>query len=276
MTMRKRAVTVSMAGVLLCAASAPDKGAAPAVLQPVGAWRVEYSQNMCVLSHEFGTGKDKITFGFRPLPLGELDDIVIISRKNLFSPDEGKGQVTLRPGGKAIDATYESVTVTKGPSRLTTMQVSHDELSDLASATQISISAGRDVEATIAPVNTKAALAALQTCQDDLLRSWGLDPAMQQKIAVRAKGNVGAQFSPDSYPPEAMAGGEQGNTIAVYQVGLDGKVTDCRIVISSHSASLDKETCLEISHTHFTPALGWDGKPMVSTETTTVRWRLAS
>ena len=273
MMMGTRAAALALAGVGLAAGVPPETDARPAVLQPTGTWRVEYSQNMCVLAHQFGVDPTGVTFALRPLPLGEKDEVVLISRSSKVSPDDGEATMTLHPSGATIGAHYESVTVKGESSRLTTMYVQHDKMADLTRAAEISLKAGKNVDVTIAPPNTKAALAALQTCQDDLLRSWEVDPAMQTKIAVRAK-NLGQLVTPDDYPAHAIAFDEQGKVTAVYIVGLNGKATACRIVISSHSASLDDATCLAISRARFTPAIGLDGKPMVSTEATTINWRI--
>ena len=274
MTMWKWAVTAALAGIGLAAGAPPEKDARPAVLQPTGTWRVEYSQNMCVLAHQFGTGKSQVTFALRPMPLGQWDDMVVISRSSKFSPDYGDGTVTLQPGSETIKDYYRSVTVTDGPSRVTTIQAQHDQMTDLANAAEVSFKAGKNVDVTIAPPNMKAALKALQICQDDLLRSWGLDPAMQATIATRATSDLARSVTSDDYPSDALLGDEEGKAAAVYVVGLDGKATDCRIVISSHSSSLDDATCLAIRRARFKPAIGLDGKPMVSTAASSIDWRL--
>jgi TonB family protein len=274
MMMWKRAVAATLAGIGLAAGAPAADDARPAVLQPTGTWRVEYSQNMCVLAHQFGVGPAEVTFALRPLPLGEKDEVVMISRSTKVSPDVGEATVTLQPGDATIDAHYESVTVKGDPSRVTTMYIQHDKMGDLARAAEISLKAGKNVDATIAPPNTKAALAALQTCQDDLLRSWGIDPSMQSKIAVRAKSDLARSVTTDNYPARAFDFHEEGKATAVYVVGLNGKATGCRIVISSHSSSLDEATCLAVSRARFTPAIGLDGRPMASTEATSINWRI--
>jgi TonB family protein len=259
------------AAIMFGAVAAPHPSQ-QTLLQPSGKWTVEYDQDMCVLRRQFGEGDDVVTLGIRPLPLGESDEFVVMTHKRQGS-ESGHGTVTLQPSGKTIESTYESYRLHGGDGSLTTLSLEHDDLGALPESTQISISAGRAAEVTLAPNQFPAALAALKTCQDDLLRGWGIDPAVQDKIAVRPKADYASYFTSAAYP----ARGQQGIVITVFRVGLDGRATDCRVVSSSHSAGLDEGTCAIITKkVHFTPAIGKDGKPMAAMETIRVNWRLES
>ena len=51
---------------------------APAALDPVGSWTVDYADAQCFLSRDFGSGKDRITLGFGLLPGAQNDEIYLL------------------------------------------------------------------------------------------------------------------------------------------------------------------------------------------------------
>ena len=95
--------------------------------------------------------------------------------------------------------------------------------------------------------------------------------------AAGLKGNPGAFFGPDAYPPAAIRESAQGRVVARLTVGTDGRVADCQVTASSGNADLDSATCrIARSRVRFTPAQDEAGNPITSTYTLPVRWVLPS
>lgn len=93
--------------------------------------------------------------------------------------------------------------------------------------------------------------------------------------AAGLRGNPGQFFGQDEYPPEAIRNGEQGRVVARLAIGTDGRVTDCTVMSSSGSASLDSRTCeIALSKVVFTPATDGKGRPIAAAYTLPVRWVL--
>ena len=93
--------------------------------------------------------------------------------------------------------------------------------------------------------------------------------------ASEPKGNPGAWFDADSYPPAAIRAGEEGRTVARVLIGTDGRVQSCGIVTSSGSASLDAATCSTlVNRGSFEPARDAGGAAIRSTWQVPVRWVL--
>ena len=79
----------------------------------------------------------------------------------------------------------------------------------------------------------------------------------------------------EGYPAEALRNGWEGVAGFTVTVGTDGKVLDCKIIHSSGHKVLDDATCSEITkRARFTPARDADGRPVVSTYSQQVNWRI--
>lgn len=89
-------------------------------------------------------------------------------------------------------------------------------------------------------------------------------------------GSPGDWFPANSYPADAKRNGEQGRVSVELAVDKTGKPTNCTLVSSSGSASLDAKTCdLAIANGRFTPAKDTRGQPIASHFAVKgVRWEL--
>ena len=83
-------------------------------------------------------------------------------------------------------------------------------------------------------------------------------------------------FNNDSdYPSAARRREEQGTVRVAYTVGTDGRVSNCAVVQSSGSSSLDSTTCRIFERRfRYTPARDATGNPVPQTIRSTVTWRL--
>lgn len=99
-------------------------------------------------------------------------------------------------------------------------------------------------------------------------------PAIVQK-ATSARGNLQNLFSADDYPSDALRNEETGTTTVSLTVGTNGRVTNCSVVNSSGSRSLDNATCRVLrSRARFTAAKLSNGQPTTDTVTQRITWRL--
>jgi len=79
----------------------------------------------------------------------------------------------------------------------------------------------------------------------------------------------------DGYPAEALQNRWEGVAGFTVTVGTDGKVLDCKIIQSSGHKVLDDATCREITkRARFTPPRDAEGRPVVSTFSQRVNWRM--
>ena len=100
-------------------------------------------------------------------------------------------------------------------------------------------------------------------------------PPPKKSQAARAKANLASYVSNDDYPAAALRRGDSGTTRFRLTVGANGRVSDCAIVSSSGSWTLDAATCrLMRSRARFEPAKNSDGRPTSDTVTSAIRWEL--
>ena len=83
-------------------------------------------------------------------------------------------------------------------------------------------------------------------------------------------------YNSEDYPASAHRAGEGDRDVTVLlTVGIEGRVTGCRVTRSSRVASLDSAACrIMTRRARFWPALDSVGRPRVSTARHKVRWKM--
>jgi Gram-negative bacterial TonB protein C-terminal len=110
-------------------------------------------------------------------------------------------------------------------------------------------------------------MAAMRACTDDLVKSWGYDPAQQASLSAKAEPtrNPGTWLNNGDYPSGALIAGHNG--IVQFRLDIDeaGKVTGCRVLHRTNPDSFSTLTCKRIGQrARFRPARDKDGKPVRS------------
>jgi len=151
-----------------------------------------------------------------------------------------------------------------------------DALSALEDSDTLTLSYRREAFQ-LTGVNLKGALAAAQTCEDDLLRDWGVDPAELRLIATPAK----ALYDPadwqtgGDYPTKELNAGRAGSVVIKLDLAATGGVASCTVVVSSGVEAFDKRSCaMAVKRAKFAPARLADGKPVPSLVFLNIRWNI--
>ena len=255
----------------------PNELAKDVAWKPWGPWSVEYADNMCVLNRNYGTGREQFLLGFRPSPLGERMEIVTITSAARGVTMRGTGKVDILPDGKSVPSDFVSWRPKgRADTRVTMFELSENEINDVFSAGQFRMSGAGLKTVQVALKGTIAARDALRKCSDDLLQSWKIDPAERSLMAQRPLAlGITSWVTDNDYPIAAVKAGAQGTTSIIWRVGIDGRVTDCRVVRSSGHAFLDESACkLAVKRSRYKPAVGKDGKPMAAHASMNFNWML--
>lgn len=265
-------------GVLLFASFAsatPVRAAAPgSVLQPSGPWSVEYAQSMCVLSRPFGTGEQRLIFGFKPAPYADQARLFLIRQAGREPRGIGKADIRLSDGSRPSWANFMSASA-KGLS-LTSIDVPRSSLEPLFDGGSIAIRVGKRIDVALAPTGMRKAVEALAKCETDLLKSWGMDEAEQAALAALPVSNVHGLFRSDDYPMDLLERGVQGSVGFLMIVDAAGALQECRVIETSGTPALDEATCAVIRRRgRFQPAQDHQGKPMAALTYQRVNWQIA-
>lgn len=263
---------MGIATLLVFTAAASAQPAA--TYTPSGKWTVEFADSMCVAIREYGTPEAPLTLLLKPLPGDSNIELMIGASRNLARKTKGETKVTLDPSGQNFAAYYYDAYAFKLRRHISRYYVQDIPLEALGKATAINFDTDQASRREFALTDMAQLRKVLDRCQDDLLRSWGADPAALAMIATRAK-MVAGYVSDLDYPKGAANRGEQGTVALRWVVDPKGQPVGCTIVSSSESLELDSVSCALVSaRFRYEPALDTSGKPVASWVSQRITWRL--
>lgn len=100
-------------------------------------------------------------------------------------------------------------------------------------------------------------------------------PAISHRRGEQIIGNRAQWVTTEDYPSSSIRAGTEGTTAILVTIGIDGRVTDCRVTGSSGDVFLDQVACKVYSRrARFNPALDDEGRPMIVQRADRVRWQL--
>jgi TonB family protein len=210
-------------------------------LPATGKWVVDYQEQACLLSRRFGQETPPVFLAFEPsMAHAEGKLVLVFPDPEKPGKGNGKARIRLQPSGQVLTADFFSSPLSDGR-RGVVLWISDPEVASLTEAKTITVELGKAPPISLQTGGMVGALRAVRTCQDDLLKTWGADPAGQ--IDNLNMPPVSSWFSGDSYPAEALTQKAEGRTIALVTVGDNGKPIECRTVMSSGNEALDRGTC---------------------------------
>lgn len=267
--------SIISAAISVAFAIQPASTSVATPLKPASPWNVQYAERMCILAREFGEGDAKILLVFRPAMFSDQIRIVVVKQTSTGSVERGQAKLSI-DGGAPLQARFVQGFNKVEGIRATAIDLKESDLAPLKTARQMRIQAGK-LDMAFAPTAVPAAMKTLDRCQKDLLVSWGMDPKLVDSIATFPvlAGGVVRLFSTNDYPSTAIMSKEEGTSGVRFWVSKDGKIRECEVVESSHSASLDRQTCSIISKRgRFSPARTSSGEAVESIGYVRVRWEL--
>lgn len=227
-------------------------------------WATDSSDSRCRLVREYRSGRTSIVIALTDIAgsssLVTLDILVPDARTEGF--EYAKAELSFEPSGEVQRPSYFSVSRGKQRQVQTTLDLRDGQGMTGASVLRVK---ANSVELSVVPGITKGAWSAFEACTADLRARLGLS---QDETAMLAEPPIGPPnpqdwVSSDDYPEDALRARKEGMAVAVLTVGADGRVSDCRPVVSAGMASLDAVPCTLLRRRgRFRPALTKDGAPV--------------
>jgi len=216
-------------------------GADAVPLQPNTKWMVNYQENGCLLSRRFGPEAAPVTLGFEPSVVAAAEGrlVVLVPDPDKRAAATGKASIKLAPSGEVLTANFNAGPI--GTERGLVLWLAADKLVSLTGAVTMTLAAGDEAPVTLQTNGMTKALDAIRSCQDDLVKTWGVDRA--DMVKVEDQPAPASFISYDAYPRSAILSKAQGRVISLLTVGDDGRVTGCRVVGTSGHSELDTITC---------------------------------
>jgi TonB family protein len=269
------AIVIALAGLVATPSHASAPTATP--LQPATPWVLEGEKGECLLQRTYSAGKPTLTMALRQDPYGDELALLIVGKGGL-PLGIGSGHVMLSPSGRNFKTDVLGDRLSDG--RIADRISSNGDVPppfEIWNGVQaITVTVGHFSRSMATP-GLDQALKALKNCNRMLIQSWGLDPDERKHIKVDAKplGEPQNWIASSDYPTSAVYEGLQGNTRVLYTIGVDGRATDCRAVVSSGNKELDASACRSIiANARFDPAQDSTGRAVASHRVDTIAWRI--
>lgn len=269
----------SVALAVMFSGSAWIDAVAAEPLQPVRNWNVDFREDQCLASRDYGAAERPIKLGIRPSLNGQSYEM-IVSRPSSgpSDPKELKGSVDF--GGGPIRAWLLVYGTGDNKTTLYQFRISASEMEQARTARTVAFDGSGTSRVTFALTSMPQLLKGLEACTADLRQYWNADGEKAGPIARGAKPADGRDirsiFSADDYPGVAMSLSQSGKTQYTLLIDEKGRIGGCHVVEPSGVPVLDAMGCQVLRRrARFTPALDLGGKPVRSTVTTPpVVWRI--
>lgn len=289
--MIRKLTALACASLALVAATLPAAAQEePRVFTRTGQWQLEAADEECRIARVFVNGDQQIALALERNRADPLVRIVLVTNALSFYRTAEELGYRFQPTGEQRAARYITAEMADGeryynlgnvllaampapgtlPPAPGTPQPVYDRAAEQAYAagiTAIELNQGLTQPVRLETGSLRAAVTALQACEDDLLRSWGLDWEKHQTMTRRA--------TPEGQPADWIPNGTIGfgdfaalsagrNPFRVL-VNAEGRPTDCKALWVSLDATKNERVCNAIMERgRFSPALDAAGQPMAS------------
>jgi TonB family protein len=257
-------------GMGVVAQAAANTPAAPNSYAPDTKWVVDFDDQRCFASRRFRSTSEPLVFGFSPFPMFDWAKVVVERPGNVDGILPLKGKVSI-DGGKPYDVVMMAADSANEGKIIYSFTLSGDAFAELRAGQRVHFQS-RQLDADIPLTNLMPVVSKLNECIPLLLEHWGHSKerqAMQASYPVRK----GLPFRVDDYPGTAVRRGAVGAVEALLNIGIDGRVSDCKLIRSSGHEDLDKKTCdMLIKRGRFEPARDRSGHPMASPYFQSINW----
>lgn len=270
----------------------------PRILVPVSDWTLDFADERCSLIREFGDGDDRVRLqldSFGPTGRGYLvmisGDLVpgsgvnpVIGFRLSYSPDTAERALFQVPIGKFDRDNAVSFKPGFLPYELPAMSPDSLQAADgpestfQRSITHVTVEFARRAPFRLDTGSMVAPFAAMDRCVDDLVASWGIDPAEYRAHSQQARlGGSSPGLMEPADPSNAAAWNERhknkilastpaGRGAIPVRVMLDaaGRPTACALQVSYASEAYEQAVCEMLREVAYRPALDARGHPVAS------------
>jgi hypothetical protein len=207
-----------------------------------GKWTVEFADDQCLMSRQFGTAEDPLILIIRQMPMADESTLFIMLKSDDTDYRTGKGSLQFDGQHAPVEEEFSAVSLSHDKLRKISFSLNDDQLALAEKAGRAAISFPGEVVEAFQLSNLAAVRKLGQKCAVELGQEWGFSAAEQSRIVSPPDGDVVQFVKSGDYPEDAIRNDEQGQVMARATVDAKGKPADCTIVNSSGSDSLDDTT----------------------------------
>jgi hypothetical protein len=226
--------------LLALLATSPAYAAEPLHLQPAGPWRVDYTEESCLLSRPFaaGGGRYNLVVTFEPLQSKawmRLSSPALVKRRD----DE---QIKLDVDGVPLREPVH-MNIFKAPTSGSIREILFKDFRGQAARAEKSLRfrSVRHGDVEIEVPGLAKAMTSVGTCVDDLHSSLGIAPELPRSIKSWPEGFAGTFFELPFIP-----NGGSFSYRMLYWVAPDGKVDQCQLLAATRDSKFDSNACAQL------------------------------
>jgi hypothetical protein len=297
-------MTKSFVASLICASLAmPVAAAAPAplILKPSSTWHVDYADERCRLARQFGDSKQTVLLFVDLYGPSEYFQMTIAGKLVRSAVQKGDANIQFGPSEEEQKLSFVSGTIGKEPALLFSRSAriappnaaellaikerSDDEWINLQPISEERKKAVRYLRigkplrkpVTLETGSLRGPLAALDTCVENLVTSWGVDVQKHKTLTRKAEPSKspGDWIKSSDYPENMLMAGQPALVSFRLSIGTDGVPTACHIQATTRPKEFDNAVCKSVMRrARFSPALDAQGQPLASYYQNNVYFRL--
>ena len=263
-------ILTTAAALAACVSSVVASAQPLPVKEPTEPWVVNYDTASCLLQRNYGSKEEPEILVMELIPTLDSVGLYVLNDTRGNPLDLANAQIRLGAAAERLEKKLSSFPL-KGSLYRHRTSLERAELEPAVNGEVVALEAGKRVAAVYKLPGFGRALAAADECVADLLASLGMSREQQSNIGRFAKA-IGKMVDHNDYPSEALAHNEIGETAALVRVNASGKASDCKVLRSSGSRSLDSATCRAMLRARYDPALDKAGQPIDSIAVNHVEW----
>lgn len=238
---------------------------------PAGKWTLSAEPASCTMSRAFRSGADQIRILFEANPPKKVFVLRIVS--TTAKPEGGKVMISA-PGVPPQSGLLGLQGKLQNGAWLSSGTFARDALPGLLAASDLSIE-GAGMRWDIHLGGSAAVVGAISSCQENLFRSWKIDPSELANSVPAGSKEAVTWITSDDYPKAALRAGQQGTVSLLWRIEPSGRAEDCRVIESSGWPLLDEVSCRIVTRRgHYLPAVDRNGRPAPAWDRATFRWVL--
>ena len=294
------------ASAILLSLPVSGRAADPTVLEPASPWNVDYANDRCRLLRLFGPEGSRTALLIEQLEPSEDFDFTVAGPPFRQFRERTDVRLQFGPNLAAFDRKFQAGSFGEYDSamsfgtinadlsnrlqtKLDGLGVTPDQTADVAATNkELAQAQGAQIDwielrqatqrVKLRTGSLEGVFAALNTCTENLLQSWGVDSADFASVATDAvlkNGEDVARRIQRDYPRAALAQGRMANFRLRLFIDPVGNVTDCRMLELSDGEGFDDTPCrIMLKHARFDPALDDQGNAVADYDMVTLRYIL--
>jgi TonB family protein len=261
-------------GAALLVAAGSPQAVAPPPQAPVKKWVVDFAEQQCMASRDYGSPDKPLMLVLKPSPLGNVLQLTVVRKIRGSDTVEVPSEVTIG-NSPALKLDALAFNLPRAKLRALRINLPLEMLQELARSSTLSVTTRGEMDASFALSGMPALTSAIGSCLADLQSYWNAGPANEGKLKERASANLAQYFKDEDYPGLAVMKQQGGSVQFALLVDPAGKVADCVVTESSKVPVLDAQSCnVLLERAKFTPAVSLDGKPARDSVVGRVTWRM--